>query len=668
MIAKSLHIENYRSFKDPKDIVFASDDKKITIIRGRNEVGKTNLLNMILWCLYGEEDKEQVSSEEIWNKKALSEIQVNENLDVVVELTLEDSSHNNVIIERKHTFTKIGDFETKKPQRSFKITKEKDGSDSEIIDPETYIKNNIPKTLSKFFIFDGEQLTKFFKENEGNIKNDVYSLSQLDLLKRINSRTETLEEEFLEQMTENENSYAPIKQKEKKLLKAIKDDENLLNQKKNSLNRCENKKNILDKEKVDFDEDAVDTVNRINKYRKEKEQKESDKKDQETNIKKFLIDSFIKIFSYDALDKINNVKKVSNNPKNIQIDVNILKDLLKHNKCICGCELDEGSPEYVEIETLIKNSDDLSDLDSEFNKLVGKCELSKSNFPKDFRLKYDLEDDKLLELEDKIADLEDSITFNINKLNGSSEEDILDLNNKIKFYEDQIKNLNIDIRELEKQIGNNNEYLFNVQDELIQKESEIEEQEKIFLKKINFCQAVENITDEIYEHLVEKNHRKIQELTTEEFKNIHWKEYQSICINENFDVSLQKNDGSVISAGDPSVGSRLSLALSFVVVLHELSGFQLPLFIDTPLGPLETPNRKNIGKLLAKYSTGKQAILLVTGDEYLSFNETVDDSVGKYYNLNPSGEDGEYTEILPVSRDKLNDILQREEMRFGGSI
>ncbi len=668
MIAKSLHIENYRSFKDPKDIVFASDDKKITIIRGRNEVGKTNLLNMILWCLYGEEDKEQVSSEEIWNKKALSEIQVNENLDVVVELTLEDSSHNNVIIERKHTFTKIGDFETKKPQRSFKITKEKDGSDSEIIDPETYIKNNIPKTLSKFFIFDGEQLTKFFKENEGNIKNDVYSLSQLDLLKRINSRTETLEEEFLEQMTENENSYAPIKQKEKKLLKAIKDDENLLNQKKNSLNRCENKKNILDKEKVDFDEDAVDTVNRINKYRKEKEQKESDKKDQETNIKKFLIDSFIKIFSYDALDKINNVKKVSNNPKNIQIDVNILKDLLKHNKCICGCELDEGSPEYVEIETLIKNSDDLSDLDSEFNKLVGKCELSKSNFPKDFRLKYDLEDDKLLELEDKIADLEDSITFNINKLNGSSEEDILDLNNKIKFYEDQIKNLNIDIRELEKQIGNNNEYLFNVQDELIQKESEIEEQEKIFLKKINFCQAVENITDEIYEHLVEKNHRKIQELTTEEFKNIHWKEYQSICINENFDVSLQKNDGSVISAGDPSVGSRLSLALSFVVVLHELSGFQLPLFIDTPLGPLETPNRKNIGKLLAKYSTGKQAILLVTGDEYLSFNETVDDSVGKYYNLNPSGEDGEYTEILPVSRDELNDILQKEEKRFGGSI
>ncbi len=668
MIAKSLHIENYRSFKDPKDIVFASDDKKITIIRGRNEVGKTNLLNMILWCLYGEEDKEQVSSEEIWNKKALSEIQVNENLDVVVELTLEDSSHNNVIIERKHTFTKIGDFETKKPQRSFKITKEKDGSDSEIIDPETYIKNNIPKTLSKFFIFDGEQLTKFFKENEGNIKNDVYSLSQLDLLKRINSRTETLEEEFLEQMTENENSYAPIKQKEKKLLKAIKDDENLLNQKKNSLNRCENKKNILDKEKVDFDEDAVDTVNRINKYRKEKEQKESDKKDQETNIKKFLIDSFIKIFSYDALDKINNVKKVSNNPKNIQIDVNILKDLLKHNKCICGCELDEGSPEYVEIETLIKNSDDLSDLDSEFNKLVGKCELSKSNFPKDFKLKYDLEDDKLLELEDKIADLEDSITFNINKLNGSSEEDILDLNNKIKFYEDQIKNLNIDIRELEKQIGNNNEYLFNVQDELIQKESEIEEQEKIFLKKINFCQAVENITDEIYEHLVEKNHRKIQELTTEEFKNIHWKEYQSICINENFDVSLQKNDGSVISAGDPSVGSRLSLALSFVVVLHELSGFQLPLFIDTPLGPLETPNRKNIGKLLAKYSTGKQAILLVTGDEYLSFNETVDDSVGKYYNLNPSGEDGEYTEILPVSRDELNDILQKEEMRFGGSI
>lgn len=668
MIAKSLHIENYRSFKDPEDIIFSSEDKKITVIRGRNEVGKTNLLNMIRWCLYEEEDKEQVSSEEIWNKKALSEIEVNESLDVVVKLTLEDSSQNNVIIERKHTFIKKGDFETKKPQRSFKITKEIDGSDKEIMDPENYIRNNLPNTLSKYFIFDGEQLTKFFKENQGNIKDDVYSLSQLDLLKRINSRTETLEGEFLNQMEENENSYAPIKQKEKALLNAIKDDKNILNQKKNSLNNYKNKKAILDKDKKNFKEDAIETVNHINDLRKEKEHKESEKKDQETYIKEFLIKSFIQIFSYDTLNKINNVKNASNNPKSIQIDVSILENLLKHNKCICGGELDEGSPEYVEIENLIKNSDKHSDLDKQFNELVGKCDLIKNDFPKDFKLIYDQEDEKLLELEDNIADLKDSIIFNENKLEGSKEEDILELDKNINFYEEQIEKLKKDIILLENQIETNNENLINIKKELIQKESEIGENEKIFLKKINFCKEVENITDEIYEIMIEKNHKKIQELTTKEFKKIHWKGYKTICINKNFDVKLQKNDNTIISASDPSVGSRLSLALSFVVVLHELSGFQLPLFIDTPLGPLETPNRINTGKLLARYSEGKQIILLVTGDEYLSFNKAIDGSVGKYYNLDPNGQDGDYTEIKPVSMDELNNILLEEKQRFGGAI
>ena len=51
-------------------LVIVINDKKITIVRGRNDVGKTNLLNVIRWCLYDEEAKDEVSSQEIYNEYA----------------------------------------------------------------------------------------------------------------------------------------------------------------------------------------------------------------------------------------------------------------------------------------------------------------------------------------------------------------------------------------------------------------------------------------------------------------------------------------------------------------------------------------------------------------------------------------------------------------------
>ena len=55
MFFKSIYLENFRLYKGPVEFELSTGDKKINIIQGNNDAGKTTMLNAITWCLYGEE-------------------------------------------------------------------------------------------------------------------------------------------------------------------------------------------------------------------------------------------------------------------------------------------------------------------------------------------------------------------------------------------------------------------------------------------------------------------------------------------------------------------------------------------------------------------------------------------------------------------------------------
>ena len=71
MIIKSLTVENFRSFYGEHEIQFATESQKnTTIIYAMNGVGKTNLLNAVLWCLHGEFSPSFKNREDILNWEA----------------------------------------------------------------------------------------------------------------------------------------------------------------------------------------------------------------------------------------------------------------------------------------------------------------------------------------------------------------------------------------------------------------------------------------------------------------------------------------------------------------------------------------------------------------------------------------------------------------------
>ena len=115
---------------------------------------------------------------------------------------------------------------------------------------------------------------------------------------------------------------------------------------------------------------------------------------------------------------------------------------------------------------------------------------------------------------------------------------------------------------------------------------------------------------------------------------MHWKEfYEGVEIDKNYNVFISKN-GEFIVPNDLSKGGQLVLALSFMTALNSLSGFGLPIIIDTPLGRLDEPIKDKIGKYIPEYTRNKQLTLLVTGSEYSDeFRKGIRDYVGKEYEL-----------------------------------
>ncbi len=67
-----------------------------------------------------------------------------------------------------------------------------------------------------------------------------------------------------------------------------------------------------------------------------------------------------------------------------------------------------------------------------------------------------------------------------------------------------------------------------------------------------------------------------------------------------------------------SAAEKELLALSFTIALHNVSGYDNLLFIDTPVGRVSDVNRENFARVLLEVSQGKQIILAFTPSEFSS--------------------------------------------------
>ena len=171
--------------------------------------------------------------------------------------------------------------------------------------------------------------------------------------------------------------------------------------------------------------------------------------------------------------------------------------------------------------------------------------------------------------------------------------------------------------------------------------------------KIDFCSEAEKVAKSAVNVLTTDMKNKIQELTKEQFLKIQWKEneFQDIRITKDYDVFIKNKLGQEERPGDLSDGEKLCLGLCFMSAIHNISGFDLPIIMDTPLGNLDTDMRHNIAEFLPNFVGNKQTVLLVTGTEYTEdFSDTLHPSVGKEYVIDWSNSDeGKESKVVSVN-------------------
>ena len=609
-------IENYRPYKGPVSIDFATGKQNITIIQGRNDAGKTSFINAFTWCLYDKEPCRDEGVEGRCNQLALDKVNIKDEVDVKVEMVMEDSSGRDIRITRQQTFIKTSDIASRSKSNSELIIHRNDGlSENRIENPEEYIKIHLPESLQEYFMFTGEKLTQFFNKNQDFVKNGVYTLYQLDLLENINIQAKKWENYFNTKFRKINPRLSELKEERSKIIEEEQNDKILLRQNKEHIKTLEVEIKTLYARIGASGADANEIMRDIENLEDEKRSLKYELDDYERQVSSLIIDDFSPILSYDLLKNLEKwedfEEEVStDDEKEISFVVSDLKKLLKNKECVCGSLLEEHTDQYKHIEHLIEyleeNKKESGPKIEEFiSKLLDSSGNIMGRYPRDFSSELASKKQKIREIKT---------------------EDNTILKENISTYPLMIEEL----------------------DMLISQAILDEDVKDDIADKLDFCEEVKLISNQIYDELAVNIYQTLSEVVTEEYKTIHWKpDYKRIIVDQDFKVLVEKSRGNIVSATDPSTGSRNVLALTFMAALNSLSGFVLPQVIDTPIASLDLEMRSEVAKALPRYMEGKQMILLVMNSEYTGeFKTNISKFVGYQYKLDYVGPDGEGQTVI----------------------
>lgn len=645
-------MENYRPYRELFEIDFAYGDeghdfKNLTIIIGDNDFGKTNFLNAVAWCIYEEEPYKE-STKKIYNESAAKELSVGDKLEVYVEVVMENNEGDDILFRRSQKFKKVSESRIRKVSDPvFDINNLSDPKNYKIMDCESFRKTHFPDGLQQYFLFDGERLLEWLKSDSGSLKKAVEKLSHLDLIIKVKDNTLSQLDDLMEDLGELNYKKGETKKKQINLKKNIEND-------RKELKKCNESIGILegDKEELEF---TIFRKGGLNSQNLKKEIDNLEKEIQRYNNSlielknkklQYLIENFYIVLGYPFLKNIsslqNNLKK--NKPKiehNFSISVEDIDFLLSKKECICGNHLVEENGSINNLELF---KDKLSEITSkppeetELDVLQEKSSELIKKFPIDYNdkmVKYlqditDLED-LLIEkediLSDKKEDYEDLIKAKI-------PEKLIELNRT----EDALKKLYIRQNALETNISNAKAELKIVENDIrvdASKEDNLNEVES----KIKFCENIINVCDDLEVKFRKLIYKDLDRIVNEEFQNIYNRDgdrgkYKKIHIDENLEITFEEVGGVTSSSSDPSSGTQLALAVSYITAINMSSGFQLPQIMDTSLGRWGNTLRRNFASTLPRYLENVQMVFLLLDSEFNDeFEDLIQDYIGEKHVL-----------------------------------
>jgi DNA sulfur modification protein DndD len=636
-----LHLKNYRQYRDAR-LDFSTDpDSNFTIIQGSNGAGKSNLLNAITWCLYGEERhlNEEAEGLPLINEKIYSEIEPGSSKRVEVKMGLgEDELEYR--IQREATAYRREDGDISVREESDPVVSFRAKNDWRNSPQPTYTINQlVPEGISQFFFFDGERLDEFFRENSAQkVRKGIIRVSQIDLLKQSIGHLENFNSNLRGQV----NAISPELKRLRSELESVEDK---LESEQEKLERLEQEREEITENINDIKAQLRNSdQEEVADLQQDRDDLEDHIEDQEGLLKQFreeasevLVELGPRIYALKALEKTRTLleERAEHGDLPPKVREPFFSDLLNEEECVCGNELAEGS----EARRKVKNRMEKVVSENYGGLIEGKFKVGPliDEIPElTDRLKN--EDKNIWKIEDDIDRRKQEVKEISEKIEKYGGE--VDLE-EIQSLEQQLREYKGDRDEKIEEIGRQRREIEDLQEKKKKRNKELQnaleqdQRQEDLLARLQFCDSAEDALEAIRSELLSEVREEIESKTDEYFADLIWKKgtYKKVKLDEDYQINVL-NVRDMPSLGSLSAGERQVLALSFMAALGRVSGFDAPVVIDTPIGRISGEPRKNIAEALPNYLPDTQITMLVTDTEYTDeVRMRLDPRVGQEYHL-----------------------------------
>lgn len=157
MILRKISLKNFRQFYGEQSITIAPPGtRNVTLVHAENGVGKTTLLNALLWTFFNETTKRFEQKDKIINFEAEGDG------DATARVEIEFENDGSTYVAVRETWETAGKYK----KMTFEVIPILNNGTraAPIPNPERFVHSVIPRDMAQYFFFDGEQAETFSGE------------------------------------------------------------------------------------------------------------------------------------------------------------------------------------------------------------------------------------------------------------------------------------------------------------------------------------------------------------------------------------------------------------------------------------------------------------------------------------------------------------------------
>jgi DNA sulfur modification protein DndD len=640
MWLEEITLKDFRCFFGESTIELSQDpDRNVTIVHAENGVGKTTLLNALLWCFYGDTTAKFERRDDLLNYDARAMGRKHAYVEVLFE-------HNGNRY-RARRYTKGGTSD-----REFVVMRVDSGHHQALPNPDAFINTVIPKGMAGHFLFDGEHAEVFLGEdNRGSIRRAVQDILGCTLIKTAIQDLGETATYYRRQMptTKASSGMDAVSSRIDALTAQIQQAIEARDALRGDIERIDQQIADID-DKLRNSAAAKQLQTRRDKATSELARAKKREVDAQAEVLRwlgdngrFLVSTRITELAMDYLDQ-KEVKGRIPAPYNEEL----VSDLLDMHKCICERELEPGTAAYAAVQGLLKKAANatlrnrimkvraqLSQLRSERAKAPGRLDVANA---------------RLAEARQDISRHEADLQEISEQLSGINFEEIAEREAK----RNELRKL---VNQKREQVGNFTTRIQNAESEKasaardLQKLAQEDAGARMFMRRYTLCETLKGrLERELLEE--ETAARKVLRHSIKAVLDTTSRKAFRLQMTDDYGISLVNEAGTQLPK---TGGENQLLGLAFTAALVQfaklrqnaqdhrlLRGTVAPLVLDSPFGQLDEAYRRTTAEYIPQMAG--QVLLMVSSSQASgSVMDAIRGRIGEEYvlvrhNRDPRGE------------------------------